>query len=259
VAQCLACKGRRITRSGGALSITSPLTDPAERARVARESRIKTFLDVSLTAMQRSMSLAVAVTDAESGRAVWARTYSSEDERVSPDATAEGVKRVMQYRPSVQYRATLYSMFQPDVSGSVFCLGAGFRMVERYDNRTKEIGFELDFFKETATLTGASTQPTSLYGGINLTLLILHAWNFIGDVEDPNKPRFGVVAGIGGTFASNFLGMLGRAGVEARLGKHTALSLTLGYRPASQLLLAQSSTLTPVAGIETGAGLSYLF
>jgi hypothetical protein len=153
------------------------------------------------------------------------------------------------------YRLRVDYLSEPDVGGQSACLGFAFQMVERYDNRKKELGFEAEYLN--ASILGSSSS-TSLYSGVDITLLLLHAWNLIGSQEDFNQARASVNAGIGGTYSSGFLGGLIRAGFEWREARHFATSLTLGYRPSSTSFLP-SSTGQQVSGLEFGGGISFFF
>jgi hypothetical protein len=106
-------------------------------------------------------------------------------------------------------------------------------MTERYDNRSKEVGFELNYYYDVAALTGqpgAKTDPNNLYKGFNLTMLFIHGWSVYGDEDNLNKARGSIFGGIGGTYASGFLGGLIRGGYEWRLAKHWTVDAFLGYR-----------------------------
>ena len=105
---------------------------------------------------------------------------------------------------------------------------------------------------------GASSQNFYSGFGLNLTLLFLHAWNFIGEEENYNQIRGSIYVGAGGTYASGFLGGLIRSGYEWRLGKHFGVSLNLGYRPPSTAFTGGTATGT-VSGIEYGVGANVMF
>jgi len=138
-------------------------------------------------------------------------------------------------------------------------LGFGLRAVERYDNRKKEVGFEINYLVDSSSLIGGNTTiATNLYTGFNFTLLFVHAWNLIGDEENFNKMRGSFAIAAGGTYASGFLGALIRASYDWRLGKHFAAIANLGYRPTSTPFINGTAG-TPVSGIEFGLGVAALF
>jgi len=94
-------------------------------------------------------------------------------------------------------------------------------MMERYDNRQKEVGFELNYYYDIAALTGqpSAKTKTNIYSGMNFTMLFQHAWScsemkktIIRLVCDHRRNR--------GTYASGFLGALIRGTYEWRLAKH---------------------------------------
>jgi hypothetical protein len=87
----------------------------------------------------------------------------------------------------------------------------------------------------------------------------MHAWNLIGDEENFNKPRGSLALGIGGTYASGFLGGLIRSTYEWRLGKRFGVNATLGYRPSASAFFGTTNTTTSVSGVEFGLGVSLLF
>lgn len=137
-------------------------------------------------------------------------------------------------------------------------MGLGFRMVERYDNRKKEVGFEFDYMIDATSIINATSIPTTnLYRGFTLngTLLFLHAWNLIGDEESYNKIRWSFFGALGGTYASGYLGALIRAGVEWRMAKRAAIQASIGYRPASTVFFGGTSA-GDVYGFEYGVGIS---
>ena len=134
-------------------------------------------------------------------------------------------------------------------------------MVERYDNRKKEVGFEADYMTDATTIVNsAGASPQNIYSGfgLNFTLLFLHAWNFIGEEENYNLIRGSVYVGVGGTYSSGFLGGLIRTGYEWRLGKHFGTSLNLGYRPTASAFVGGATSGT-ITGLEYGLGINVLF
>jgi len=62
----------------------------------------------------------------------------------------------------VQYRVTVYYLFEPNFSGQTGTLGLGFRMVERYDNRKKEVGFEAYYLRDASTIVSSSSGGSAL-------------------------------------------------------------------------------------------------
>jgi hypothetical protein len=204
------------------------------------------------------------ITDPESDSILWSRSYNSENSRAA--AFKRGVDynqidqahRATEYAPIIQSRLIVYYLVEPSNPTSSGCLGLGYRMMERYDNRKKEVGFEVDYLRNASTLINpAGANAADLYSGaLNLTLVFLHAWNFIGEEENYNLVRGSFFLGVGGTYASSFLGGLIRTGYEWRLGKHAAVNLNLGYRPLATSFLGTQGT---VSGLEYGLGVSLLF
>ncbi len=265
VIQCLACKAKRSILKGDQVVITSPETNPAELSRIAKTSNISNFMDISFAYHPSGMVLSMSIVDPESGGIVWSRTYNSETSRAS--AFKRGVdfsqvdeaRKNTEYQPMIQYRLALYYLYEKDISEYTGTLGLAFRMMERYDNRHKEVGFEADYLRTVSSIIGsATTSGSTLYGTINLTLLFIHSWNLIGGEENFNMVRGNIFIGIGGTYASGFLGGLVRAGYEWRLAKHWAVSSLVGYRPKATLFIS-SGVQESVSGIEAGLGISGLF
>jgi hypothetical protein len=268
VIQCLACRAKRTTLNGDQVVITSPETNPAELSRIAKLAGIANFLDVAFSYQPTGLVLSMYISDPESGAIAWSRSYNSETSRAA--AFRRGVdysqvdqaRRQNEYVPTVQYRAMIYYMFEPNVGESTGCLVGAFRMMERYDNRKKEVGFEANYMLDSSTLAGPSTDSTTtenIYSGFNITLLFMHGWNLIGEEENFNKPRGSVAVGVGGTYTSGFLGGLVRGSYEWRLGKRSAVNANIGYRPESTAFLGTSTTGTAVSGVEFGIGIAYLF
>ena len=266
VLQCLACKAKRTTMNGDQVIISSPDSNPVEIARIAKTAGISNFLDVSFSYQQSGMILSMFTSDPETGSIVWSHSYNSETSRAA--AFRRGVdfsqtdeaRRTSEYTPVILYRPTIYYLSEPNFNGVTSgVLGFAFGAVERYDNRKKEVGFQMDYLLDTSTLSGgSSTGVPNLYAGFNLSLLFIHAWNLIGEEENFNKPRGSLALGIGGTYGSGFLGALARASYEYRLGKHYAISGILGYRPKATPFI-NGSAQTPVSGMEFGLGVSALF
>ncbi|MGE0614422.1 MAG: hypothetical protein AB7P04_02180 [Bacteriovoracia bacterium] len=266
VIQCLPCQSKKATLSGDNVVISSNEHNAVELARLAKIHGIASYMDVAFSYQPTGLLLSIAIMDAENSAILWSRSYNSETSRA--EAFRRGVdytqvdeaRRKESYEPTTQYRPTLYYLFEKDISSYSGMLGLGFRMVERYDNRKKEVGFEINYLLSTSTLTGGSATATttpSVYGGFNVTMLFVHAWNFIGDLENYNKPRGSISVGLGGTYSSGFLGALLRTGYEWRLGKHWAVTAILGYRPPSTAFISGSEA-GSVSGLEFGVGISAL-
>jgi hypothetical protein len=272
VLQCLACKARKTSikrdkKGEDRFVISTPGADPDTLKELAKANGIRHFMDGVFTYQPTGIVLSLTIYDIEQGMVVWTKSYNSETSRAAArrrgfDLThVEGVRRVTEYTPSLQYRASISYLFEPNIEGTSGCLAFGFRMSERYANRKNEIGFEIDYFKDSSTLlhTPTSTGGTAnnLYSGFNATMLFVHAWNLIGDEEDFNRVRANLTASVGGTYTAGFLGALVRGTWEWRLGKHFAVNVVAGYRPASSAFL--SSEGKSVSGIEGGAGINLLF
>ncbi len=268
VLQCLPCRARKTTLNGDQVVVSSPETNQNELARIAKSAGIQNFMDVAFSYQPTGMVLSMYITEPETGSVNWSRSYNSESSRAS--AFRRGVdfnqideaRKQTEYTPTIQYRASIYYLLEPNVGGSTGTIVGGFRAVERYDNRKKEVGFELNYMLDTSSLVGSdeSQDKANLYKGFNLTLLFIHAWNLIGEEENFNKARGSLFLGIGGTYTSGFLGGLIRSGYEWRLAKHYAVTAVLGYRPSSTAFLPQSGAGgASVSGLEAGAGISLLF
>lgn len=266
VVQCLPCKAKKTSMTGDQMSIVATDSNPVEMARIAKMSNISSFLDVSFTYQTSGMILSMYIIDPETGSVIWSRSYNSETARSS--AFRRGVdysqiddaRKQTEYVPMIQYRLGIDFIFEPNVTKQTSCLALAYRMVERYDNRSKEVGFELDYIRDAGTIIGAPSSNTvgNLWSGINLTLLFHHAWTFLGEEENYNKTRGSLSIGIGGTYAAGYLGGLLRLGYEWRLAKHYAVSTLVGYRPLSSAILSSTNT-QPVAGVEYGVGVNLLF
>ncbi len=267
VLQCLPCKARKTSLNGDEVVITSPETNSAELSRIAKISGIEHYMDVAFSYQPSGIVISMYTTDPESGSITWSRSYNSETSRAS--AFRRGVdynqiddaRKQTEYSPLIQSRLTLYYLMEPDLPKSTGCLALGYRMMERYDNRKKEVGFEASYMTDASTIINSSgASPQNFYSGfgLNFTLLFLHAWNFIGDEENYNQIRGSAYVGAGGTYASGYFGGLFRSGYEFRLAKHFGVSLNLGYRPPSTAFLGGSPSGT-VSGIEYGLGVSVLF
>lgn len=268
ILQCLPCRSKRTTLDGDQVMITSAETNPVELSRIAKMAGIEHFMDVAFSYQPSGMVLSMYITDPENGSIIWSRSYNSETSRAS--AFRRGVdysqldeaRKQMEYSPTLQFRGMVYYMFQPDDGANYTgCLGVGFRMVERYNNRKQEVGFELDYFLDTSLLMGSPAVEgvTPMYRSFNLTLLFVHAWNLIGEEENFNKARGSIFAAVGGTYAlPGFLGGLIRAGYEWRLAKHWAINGNVGYRPPGTFFIGGENA-GEVHGVEFGLGISGLF
>ena len=267
VIQCLPCKARKTSLNGDQVVISSPDTNPSELARIAKLSNIENFLDATFSFQPTGMVLSMFIADPESGNITWSRSYNSETSRAS--AFKRGVdysqideaRKSTEYAPTIQSRLILYYMYEPSLSKSEGCLGLGYRMMERYDNRKKEVGFEANYLANSSTIIHSDpTVTTNLYSafGFNLSLLFLHSWNMIGEEENYNKIRGSVYVGLGGTYSSGYLGGLIRTGYEWRLAKHFSFSLNLGYKPSASAFINNSDAGT-VGGPEYGLGVHVLF
>jgi hypothetical protein len=268
ILQCLPCRAKRTSVTGDQVVITSPETNPVELTRIAREVGIEHFMDVAFSYQPSGMVMSLTITQPETGSIVWSRSYNSETSRAS--AFRRGVdysqtdeaRKSNEYNPTLMYKGTVFYLFEPNMNGLSGCIGVGFGLMERYDNRKKEVGFELNYLMDSSTLVGTSATGAAadnIYSGFNITLLFQHAWNFIGEEENYNKPRGSFQASVGGTYASGYLAGLIRTGWEWRLGKHFAISGVLGFRPpATAYIGTQAATGKSVSGVEFGLGVSLL-
>lgn len=267
IIQCLPCRARRTTLEGDQVSVITPGNSSSELTRIAKLSGIAHFMDTAFSYQPNGIVLSMYITDPDSGSVIWSRSYNSETSKSS--AARRGVdfsqlddtRKQTEYTPTIQTRIALYFLFEPNVTESSGCLALGVRTVERYDNRKKEVGFEFDYMINASTLiNSAGANPANLYTGfgLNLTLLFVHAWNFIGEEENYNKIRGSYFIGAGGTYASGYLGGLIRTGYEWRLGKHYGVSLNLGYRPPAAAFLGVTQT-GVITGLEYGLGVNVLF
>jgi len=109
-----------------------------------------------------------------------------------------------------------------------------------------------------STLTGSTTvDPNNVWSSFNLTMLFTHAWGMFGDEENYNQTRGVLLVGVGGTYASGFLGGLIRTGYEWRFAKHWALTTFIGYRPQATVLI--SGTAASLTGVEGGLGVGFIY
>lgn len=267
--QCLPCRARKATLNQDQILVTSAEVNPNELARIAKSQGIENFMDLAFSYQANGMVLSMTTSDAITGTVVWSRSYNSEGSRASAYrrgvdfSQMEASVKQNEYIPTIQYRATVYYLNEPDAGERSSCLAVGFRMVERYDNRRKEVGFEMNYLTDVRTLSGSPVTATAtdsggrIYSNFNLTLLFVHAWNLIGMEENYNQVRGTIFTAIGGTYATGYLGGVFRGGYEWRLAKHWAVNANLGYRPKATTLI--SGTEQSITGIEYGVGISALF
>ncbi len=263
--QCLACRAKKTTLNGDQVTVNSAENNPVELSRIAKANNIATFMDLAFSYQPKGMVLSMFLSEPDSGTIIWSRSYNSETSRASAFrrgsdfSQTDEARRQTEYAPMIQYRLMVGYLFEPNIADQTGCLALGFRMMERYDNRKKEVGFELDYLKDSSTITGSDTSTNkNIYNGVNLTLLFMHAWNLIGEEENYNLVRGSIFGGVGGTYASSYLSALVRAGYEWRLAKHYGVQLSLGYRPESTAFLGTTDE-KKVSGLEYGLGLSILF
>jgi hypothetical protein len=267
VIKCIGCQARSASLvNGDRITMTSPKTNAKELAQIASAQGIKHFMDVSFTFQPTGLLMSMTIAEPSGSVINWSHTYNSETSKAAllrrgydAELVDPTQRKSTEYPAVLQYRLRVDYLVEPDISGYSGVLGFAFRMVERYDNRKKEIGYEIQYLRGAATLLHASaTDPVSLYSGINATLLVLHAWNLLNGYEDLNLPRASFYGGIGGTFTAGFLGALFRAGGEYRMGQHSAVTAHLGYRPSSTSFIPIGDGQS-VSGLEAGAGISFLF
>lgn len=267
VVHCVACRSKKATMNGESMVISSPETNSAELQRIAKMSGIQNFMDVAYAYQPTGMVLSLQIADAESGTTLWSRNYNSETTRAAAQRRGvdyqelEEAKTKTEYTPTMQSKPTLYVAMLPKAGGGMAtALGFGWRMMERYDNRQKEVGFELNYFYDTGALIGdpsSQNDTNNIYSSVNLTLLFQHAWSLFGHEENYNKARSVIIGGIGGTYASGFLGGVIRGTYEWRLAKHWTLDAFLGYRPKATLVIGSSTA--SLSGVEGGIGVGFLF
>ncbi len=268
VVHCLACRSKTAKLSGETMVITSADSNSAELQRIARMNGVQNFMDVAFAYQPTGMILSFQISDVEAGTTLWTRNYNSENTRASAQRRGvdfqelEEAKTRMEYQSTMQIRPVLYTVVAPKAnSGYSTALGFGIRMMERYDNRQKEVGFEANYYADVNLLTGlsnATTDPTNLYNSFNFTLLFQHGWALFGPEENFNKARSIIIGGIGGTYAAGFLGGLLRATYEWRMAKHWTISAFVGYRPKGTLVFSTAQTAS-VSGVEGGIGVGYIF
>ena len=268
IVHCLACRSKRATLNGENMVISSLDGNSAELARIAKLNGIQNFMDIAFAYQPTGMILSLQISDAETGTMMWSRTYNSESTRAMAQRRGvdyqelEDAKTKMEYTPTIQSKPTLYTVMAPKAgSGYSTALVFGYRVMERYDNRRKEVGFEMNYYFDIPTLIGNSTpaeQKLNPFSGVNLTMLFVHNWGLFGDVENYNQARGVITTAIGGTYASGFLGALIRGGYEWRLAKHWAITTFAGYRPTGTLVISSGVT-APLSGIEGGVGVGFIF
>ncbi len=267
VIQCLPCRARKTSLNGDQVVITSPESNQEELSRIAKTAGISHFMDISFTYEPSGILISMFITEPESGSIVWSRSYNSENSMAA--AFRRGVdfnqndqaRKQTEYSPTIQNRFIIYYLFEPSLPTADGCLALGFQTVERYDNRKKEVGFEINYLANASTIinsSGASSHDIYSAFGLNITLLFHHAWNFIGEEENYNRVRGSLSVGLGGTYAGGYLGGLVRSSYEWRLGKHYGVSFILGYRPPSNAFIAGTTSGT-ISGVEYGLGINVLF
>lgn len=266
IIQCTPCRAKKASLTGDQMIISSPESNPNEMARIAHTAGIEHFMDIAFTYQPTGMVLSMTLTDPETGSILWSRNYNSELSRSA--AIRRGVdysqvdeaRKFTEYQPQIQYRTTVYYLLEPNIKTSTGTLGIGLRIVERYDNRKKEVGFEINYLRDSSTLVGKkiTTGTMDLYSSTNLSLLFLHSWNLIGSEENYNSIRSNILISAGGTYASGFLGALIRGQYEFRMGKHYGASAVLGYRPTSTAFIGGNSA-GSISGFEYGLGIHLLF
>ena len=264
IVNCPACRAKKTTLNGQSMTVSSADMNSSEMQRLAKMNNIQNFMDASFAYQPSGVILSLLISDGETGTTLWTHTYNSEGTRAA--AQRRGVdfqevdeaKAKMEYQPVVQCKPTLYTLMAPKAGGGLVTeLGVGFRMMERYDNRHKEVGFEMNYYLTPGMITGAVADKNNIWTGVNLTMLFVHAWGLFGDEENYNLTRGVIVAGIGGSYASGFLGAVIRAGYEWRFAKHWALTSFLGYRPPASALIG--TTTSSVTGVEGGLGVGFLY
>jgi len=165
VVHCIACRSKKTQLDGKTMTITSAETNAAELQRIAKMNGIHNFMDVAYAYQPSGMILSFQISDAETGTMVWTHSYNSENTRASAIRRgvdyqqADEAKFKMEYMPSVQVKPTIYTLMAPKAGGgSSTALGLGIRTMERYDNRQKEVGFEMNYYYDISKLIGI-TQP----------------------------------------------------------------------------------------------------
>lgn len=267
VIQCLPCKARRTTLNGDQVVITSAETNSAELSRIAKQSNIEHFMDVAFSYQPAGIVMSMYISEPETGSIIWSRSYNSETSRASAFrrgvdfSQTDDARKQTEYVPQLQFRITLGYGLMANVSGYTGNLSLGGRLMERYDNRKKEVGFEFFYLVDAASIVNSTAiATTNLYRGFtfNLGMLFMHTWNFIGEEENYNRIRGAFSLGVGGIYALTYLTGLIRASFEWRMAKHFGVTFNLGFLPPAPAY--SNSTLSgTVIGIDAGLGISYLF
>ena len=268
VVHCAACRSKKATLSGENMTISSPENNSGEMQRIAKLSGIQNFMDAAFAYQPSGMVLSLQISDIETGSTLWSRTYNSETSRAAAQRRGvdyqeiEDAKTKMEYSPTLLNRPSLSMVMAPKAgSGYSTSLALGWRMMERYDNRKKEVGFELNYYKDIPSWIGSATaaeKKLNIYSGFNLTMLFMHGWSLFGNEENYNQARGVILGGIGGTYASGFLGALIRGGYEWRLAKHWSVDAFLGYRPKGTLVISTGTTAS-INGVEGGIGVGFIY
>jgi hypothetical protein len=268
VIQCLACKARRTKLLKDEIRVISPAIDPIEVARLAREAMIDTFLDVAFQYQSSGMILSLTSVDTQNDQILWTKTYHSEYSRAATQRRGadfeqlDEAKRLAEYTPTILNRLSLYFLSLPSFPDASYTVTLGFRSVERYDNRKKEVGFEINHSQDASSIVIPSLRkPSNIYSyfSLNLSLYFLHTWNFFGQEENYNHPRGSLSLLAGGVYASGYLSLSARLSYEYRLAKHFVLTGVFGYRPPASLLVGGTDRTVTLSGLEYGLGVGYLF
>ena len=265
IVHCVACRSKKTTLDGKSMVISSSESNPAELQRLAKLNGIQNFMDVAFAYQPTGMMLSIQISDAETGTTVWTRNYNSENTRLAAQRRgvdyqeSDEAKIKMEYSPTVAVRPIIYTLMAPKAANSGYStsLGLGLRVMERYDNRHKEVGFEMNYYLDVPKLVGITQDPSNVWAKFNLTMLFMHAWGLFGDEENYNQTRGVIHAGVGGTYASGVLGGLVRGGYEWRFAKHWVLDAFVGYRPKATVLISGSTS--SLVGVEGGLGVGFNF
>ena len=267
IVHCPACRSKKATLDGESMVIASSDSNVPEMQRMAKMNGILNFMDIAFAYQPSGMILSLQISDVESGTTLWSKSYNSQLTRASAqrkgiEVKSEDDKLKNEYQTTMQYRPTLSAVLTPKAgSGSATVLAFGLRSTELYDNHTKEVGVEINYYIDTSTLSSqpvSKTATRNIYSEFNLTMLFVHGWNVYGNEDDINKVRGMIFAGAGGTYASGFLGALFRVGYEWRLAKHWSVTGFAGYRPSSNVVIAPATTIA-LGGMEGGLGVGFIF
>lgn len=264
IVHCVACRAKKTTLDGQNMVISTPDSNAAEMQRIAKMNGIQNFMDVAFAYQPSGMMLSIQISDADTGTALWSRNYNSDSTRASAQRRgvdyqeSEDAKSKLEYQPTLQNRFSIGGVMAPKAgSGSATNINVSFRMMERYDNRHKEVGFEIDYYLDPKMITGGTADENNIWNGLNLTLLFKHGWGLFGDEENYNQMRSVFNVGIGGSYASGFLGALIRTEYELRFAKHWSGNAFVGYRPSATVLISGSSS--TLSGVEGGIGVGYIY